>query len=165
MDLPALSFTAGGALICSGMSSRSKKRRRTWAASHSMFHCASATNFRSDAGRIESITYSGGAGSSGRTTPLKMNPAEMFRRDGDSSVFPSGLGEKHVVAAPLQHLGCSRLAIGAHFNLRCLLLPALIGLLINLSHVHITAVSAGSFRAPRSGCVVGQPTSVITCVG
>jgi hypothetical protein len=64
--------------ICSGRSSRSKKRRRNWAASHSMFHCASATNSRCDAGRIESVTYSGGAGSSGRTTPLKMNPTEMF---------------------------------------------------------------------------------------
>ena len=91
------------------------------------------TNSRSDAGRIESVTYSGGAGSSGWTTPLKMNPAEMFRRDGNSSVFPSVRG-KHVVAAPLQHLGCSRLTIRAHFNLRCLLLPALIGLLIDVGH-------------------------------
>src|SRR5688572_5449728 len=56
--------------IGSGRSSRSKKRRRNWPASHSMFHCASATNSRLDAGRIVSVRYSGGAGSSGRTTPL-----------------------------------------------------------------------------------------------
>jgi hypothetical protein len=79
---------------------------------------------------------------------------------------PVGLGEKHVVAAPLQHLGCSRLAIWAHFNLRWLLLPALIGLLIDLSHAYITTVSAGFVpSAAQLGCVAGQPTSRIACVG
>jgi hypothetical protein len=63
---------------------------------------------------------------------------------------PVGLGERHVVAAPLQHLRRSRLTIRAHFNLRCLLLPALIGLLVDLSHAYITTLLPGSFRAPHS---------------
>jgi hypothetical protein len=45
---------------------------------------------------------------------------------------------------------CSRLTIRARFNLRCLVLPALIGLLIDLSHAYITTFLPGSFRAPRS---------------
>ena len=40
--------------------------------------------------------------------------------------------------------------MSAHFNLRCLLLPALIGLLIDLSHAYITTLLPGSFRAPHS---------------
>jgi hypothetical protein len=39
-----------------------------------------------------SVTYSGGAGSSGRTTPPKMNPAEMFHRCGYSSGQASASG-------------------------------------------------------------------------
>ena len=77
---------------------------------------------------------------------------------------PVGLGERHV-AAPLQHLGCSRLTIRAHSNPRCLL-PAPIGLLIDLSHAYIKTVFAGFvLSAAQLGCVVGQPTSSITCVG
>ena len=72
-----------------------------------------------------------------------MNPAEMFQQGRKLLCVPVGLGEKHVVAAPFQHLGRNRLTIRVHFNLRCLLLPALIGWLIDLSHAYITTVSAG----------------------
>jgi hypothetical protein len=44
------------------------------------------TNSRSDGGRIEGVRFSHGAGSSGRTTPSKVNSAEVLCRDGNSSV-------------------------------------------------------------------------------
>jgi hypothetical protein len=75
-----------------GRSSMSKKRRRNWADSHSMFHCPTAPTSSMSDRAIESATYSGGAGSSGRTTPLNRKPADMFFRLGNSSgvASPSG---------------------------------------------------------------------------
>lgn len=79
--------------IGSGRSSRSKKRRRNWADSHSMFHCPTApTISRSKVWGIASATYSGGAGSSGRTTPPNRNAADMFFRQGNSSGAASTSG-------------------------------------------------------------------------
>jgi hypothetical protein len=62
------------------------------------------TNSRSDGGRIEGVTFSHGAGSSGRTTPSKVNPAEVLCRDGNSSVVAwasGGSARRGATPAPL----------------------------------------------------------------
>jgi hypothetical protein len=69
---------------------------------------ASATNSR-DAGRIESVTYSGGAGTSGRITPPKMDPAEILRSDENSLLVAWASGTN---TSPRRHSSTSA-AVGS----------------------------------------------------
>jgi hypothetical protein len=73
-------------------------------------------------------------------------------------VFASASGGAGPVAATHRHLGHSRLMIRAHLDLRCLLLRALIGLLIDFSHAYTTTVSAEFVpSAGQREMWVGQP--------
>jgi hypothetical protein len=134
----------------------SKKRRWNWAASLSMFHSASdelSVQRRTQRerhilrrSRFERTDHTA-EDESGRDIP----------RGRELLGVQVGLGETRV-PAPLQHLGPSRLTIRAHFNLCCLLLPALSGMLIDLSHAYITTVSAGVRSERRAAGMCGRST-------
>jgi hypothetical protein len=71
-----------------------------------------------------------------------------------------GLGEEHVVAAPLQHLGRSRLTVRAHVNPRCCRRSLRRSVCLSISVMPSSRqFPPRSFRAPRSWDVcVGRPT-------
>jgi hypothetical protein len=90
--------------ICSARSSRSKKRRRNWAASHSMFHCKrNELSVRRRTHRERHVLRRSRFKRADHTAEDESGRDVTQRRKLLSGCL--GLGEEHVVAAPLQHLG------------------------------------------------------------